>query len=238
MGSSTGSAAAVAEGLARAAVGTETDGSVTMPAAACGLVGLKPTHGALPSSGVVPVALGQDTCGPISSDVRTAWRLFLAMKGGKVESDAGEDGLDEGALRGKRIGVARPMCGGYGRETERRFQGALDRMKAAGATLVEVPEEEFPSLVSKVQEQELDKVLAPEFKEDIEEYLRSRDPALVNGCRTLKDLIQFNSNHPEEELALFGQELFELADKTNGRQSEGYEETRDKIKCDYRFALD
>ncbi len=60
LGSSSGSAAAVALGLARASLGTETDGSVTCPAAICGVVGLKPTVGLLPSDGIVPVALSQE----------------------------------------------------------------------------------------------------------------------------------------------------------------------------------
>src|SRR5215475_12376082 len=65
-GSSSGSGAAVAAGLAAAAVGTETDGSIVCPASACGIVGLKPTLGLVSRGGIVPVSAAQDTAGPMT----------------------------------------------------------------------------------------------------------------------------------------------------------------------------
>jgi amidase len=69
-GSSSGSGVAVAASLAPVAVGTETDGSIVCPASACGIVGLKPTLGLVSRAGIVPVALSQDTAGPMTAAVR------------------------------------------------------------------------------------------------------------------------------------------------------------------------
>ncbi len=80
-GSSSGSAAAVAAGLVRAAIGTETDGSILSPAAHCGVVGFKPSLGLLSRTGIVPITSSQDTAGPLSRTVADAARLLLACAG-------------------------------------------------------------------------------------------------------------------------------------------------------------
>jgi len=94
-GSSSGSAVAVAAGLVDAALGTETDGSITCPAAVSGVVGLKPTLGLISRSGIVPVALSQDTAGPMARDVATFAHLLTAMAG----SDAGDPATVEADAR-------------------------------------------------------------------------------------------------------------------------------------------
>ena len=71
-GSSSGSGAAVGSGLVEIALGTETDGSVTVPASMCGIVGLKPTVGLLSADGVVPLSKSQDTVGPMTATVKLA----------------------------------------------------------------------------------------------------------------------------------------------------------------------
>jgi amidase len=71
-GSSAGSAVAVAAGMVPLAVSTETDGSITCPAALCGVVGIKPTVGLIPGAGILPVAHSQDTAGPLATSVRAA----------------------------------------------------------------------------------------------------------------------------------------------------------------------
>src|SRR5947199_9137963 len=68
-GSSSGSAAAVAANLCAAAIGTETDGSITSPASVCGLVGVKPTVGLVSRAGIVPISHTQDTAGPMARTV-------------------------------------------------------------------------------------------------------------------------------------------------------------------------
>lgn len=94
-GSSSGSAVAVASGMAPAALGTDTGGSVRIPAALCGLVGLKPTYGRIPVDGVVPLSTTLDSVGPITRSVDDAVMLVAAMAGeplpvaASVESIAG-----------------------------------------------------------------------------------------------------------------------------------------------------
>jgi amidase len=85
-GSSTGSGVAVAADLCAAAIGTETDGSITCPAAINGIVGIKPTLGLLSRSGVIPIAHSQDTAGPMARSVTDAAILLGAL--------AGEDARD------------------------------------------------------------------------------------------------------------------------------------------------
>lgn len=80
-GSSSGSAVAVATGLACAAIGSDTGGSVRIPAAYNGLVGLKTSDGALPTDGAVPLSTTLDTLGPITRTVEDAWEVYRAMRG-------------------------------------------------------------------------------------------------------------------------------------------------------------
>ena len=80
-GSSGGSAAAIAAGLVPVALGTDTAGSIRIPAALCGVVGLKPTYGQLPTRGVVPLAKSLDTIGPLARSVEEAGAVFEVMAG-------------------------------------------------------------------------------------------------------------------------------------------------------------
>lgn len=80
-GSSGGSAAAVVDGLGYASIGTDTGGSIRIPAAACGCVGLKPTFGELPCDGIVPLSWSLDHVGPITRSVGDAWLLYDALRG-------------------------------------------------------------------------------------------------------------------------------------------------------------
>jgi len=80
-GSSGGSAAAVAAGLGWASIGSDTGGSIRIPAAACGVVGLKPTFGEVPLTGVVPLSVSLDHVGPLTSSVKDAWILHGVLTG-------------------------------------------------------------------------------------------------------------------------------------------------------------
>ena len=113
-GSSSGSAAAVAAGLAAAAIGTETSGSLLSPASQCGLVTVKPTVGLVSRAGIVPIAHSQDTAGPLTRTVRDA-ALLLNVLAAPDPLDPATEGLqrpadytgalDKNGLRGARIGV-------------------------------------------------------------------------------------------------------------------------------------
>jgi aspartyl-tRNA(Asn)/glutamyl-tRNA(Gln) amidotransferase subunit A len=113
-GSSSGSAAAVAAGLCAGAFGSDTNGSVRMPAARCGIVGLKPTYGRVSRGGIFPLAFSLDTCGPMTWSVEDSAILLGAMAGHDPADPASAERpvpdyraeLAEG-LDGLRVGVAR-----------------------------------------------------------------------------------------------------------------------------------
>ncbi len=100
-GSSSGAAVSVARGLAAAAVGTDTGGSVRIPAAWNGLVGLKTTAGRLPTSGLLPLAPSLDSVGTLSHDVADANALYAVLAAEEAADLAGA------SARGTRLGVAR-----------------------------------------------------------------------------------------------------------------------------------
>ena len=96
-GSSGGSAAAVAGGLAPWAIGTDTGGSIRQPAALCGIVGLKPTYGAISRYGMIAFASSLDQCGPLTRDVSDA-ALLLAMLQGRDPLDSTSVGIEGGVV--------------------------------------------------------------------------------------------------------------------------------------------
>ena len=121
-GSSGGSAAAVAGGLAPCAIGTDTGGSIRQPAALCGIVGMKPTYGAISRYGMIAFASSLDQCGPLTRDVTDAALLLAAMEGrDPCDCDLGRDpGRDRAAAaRGSR----RPALRGAGGAGRRRDGG-------------------------------------------------------------------------------------------------------------------
>ncbi|HVH37564.1 MAG TPA: amidase [Sphingomicrobium sp.] len=225
-GSSSGSGAAVAAGMVRLAVGTETDGSITCPAAVNGIVGLKPTVGLVSRTHIVPISESQDTAGPMTASVREAAQLLTAMAGSDPADRATADadkhrqdfnaGLDPNALRGKRLGVMR-FASGFG--TDEAFEHALRVLKARGATLVEI--KKFDD--SAIGNNEF-AVLLTEFKVGLNAYLATT-PGRVEA-RTLKDLIAFNKATSSQEMALFGQDVFEKAEATKGLADRSYRKSR------------
>lgn len=113
-GSSSGSAASVAAGLVPAALGSDTGGSVRLPAAACGLVGIKPTFGLVGRSGVLPLSHSLDTVGPLTRSVRDSAIMLQAIAGRDAKDPASLDhaapdylaGIEDG-IGGVRIGIPR-----------------------------------------------------------------------------------------------------------------------------------
>jgi amidase len=216
-GSSSGSGAAVAAGMVPAAIGTETDGSITCPAAINGIVGFKPTVGLVSRTHVVPISHSQDTPGPMTLNVRDAALVLGAIAGSDpadpatAEADAHRAdyaaALRPDSLRGVRIGVMR-FASGFG--TDAVFNEALETLRTQGATLVDIAEFQGRGEIGR---NELTVLLA-ELKVDMNAYLATLPPAV--RTRTLADLIAFNRAHADEELALFGQELFERAEATSG----------------------
>ena len=241
-GSSAGSGAAVSAGFATLAVGTETDGSVTCPAAINGLVGLKPTLGLVSRTFIVPISPQQDTPGPMARTVRDAAAMLGAMAGsdpadpGTVEADAHKAdylaGLKPDALRGVRIGVLR-MTIGRSPQTDLVFEDALAALRKAGAVLVEVkgPDDAAMSAIAANEGE----ALRVEFKAALNAYLATLPPQVAS--RTLDALIAFNAHEPRE-IPLFGQEIFEQAAKAPPITDAGYQRARFNARRLARAALD
>jgi amidase len=241
-GSSAGSGAAVAAGLATMAVGTETDGSVTCPAATNGVVGLKPTLGLVSRTYVVPISPEQDTPGPMTRSVADAAAMLSAMAGSDPldpatrEADAHRTdylaGLSPDALRGARIGVLR-MTRGRSAQTDVVFEAALGALKKAGAVLVEVKGLDDAALNAIAANES--EALRIEFKASLNSYLAALPPAVKT--RTLDDLIAFDAREPRET-PLFGQEIFEQAAKAPPITDAAYLQKRADARRLAREALD
>lgn len=223
-GSSSGSGAAVAASLAAAALGTETNGSIVCPSAINGLVGIKPTVGLTSRAGVVPISYSQDTVGPMARTVADAAALLGPMTGVDPRDPAtGASGghrhtdytrfVDPDGLRGARIGVARQLIGRNPRVTVLLDQ-VVARWPALGVEVVDPVE--FPSHDELFETRPDRAAMLAEFKTGIATYLAGRLGDRPGGPRTLADLIRFNLDHVDEELRWFGQELWELAEESEG----------------------
>ena len=149
-GSSGGSAAAVAGRLAPCAIGTDTGGSIRQPAALCGIVGLKPTYGAISRYGMIAFASSLDQCGPLTRDVTDAALLLGAMQG-RDRRDATSVGIEGGVampsredLSGLSFGVPRELAAdaeGIEPGVAAVFERTLERIVQLGG---EVDECELP----------------------------------------------------------------------------------------------
>ena len=219
-GSSSGSAGAAAASYCAAAIGSETDGSITSPSAACGLVGIKPTVGLVGRSGIIPISHSQDTAGPMARTVRDAAIVLGALTGldsadlstrpstvsGRAHSDYTRF-LDPAGLRGARLGVVRQRYMGYSPKTDRLVEEALQLFRREGAVVVD------PANIAsagKFEDAEFE-VLLYEFKADLNAYLSSLGPAAP--ATSLAELIRFNERNADREMPYFGQEIFEMAEK-------------------------
>lgn len=133
-GSSGGSAASLVAGMALATLGTDTGGSIRIPAAACGTVGLKPTYGEIPTEGVVPLSRTLDHVGPLTTTVTDAWHVYHALRGGTIVR-----ALEGAAPSDLCLAVPRSyFCDLLDDEVRRTFESALDALRQAGAVLTDV----------------------------------------------------------------------------------------------------
>ncbi len=145
-GSSGGSAAALAADMCVGALGSDTGGSVRIPAAFCGVSGLRPTHGAVPSSGATPVSVGNDTIGPMARRAVDVARMFAVMAGydasdpHSIDHDFGNflPRLHDG-VAGMRIGIPRNFFfDSIDADIEAAVRKAASEFEALGAELIEV----------------------------------------------------------------------------------------------------
>lgn len=229
-GSSSGSAVAVAAGLAPVAIGTETDGSIISPASACGVVGVKPTVGLTSRAGVIPISHSQDSIGVFSVTVKDSAVVLTAIAGVDERDAATTAGahqagtdfaadLSADALQGVRLGVPGNVgMTGYSRQADTFLEAAIGVIESLGATVVR--DVQIPSADAlKETPGDLQRLLH-EFRRDMNAYLAERgDPEI----HSLADLIAFNNAHANEELFYFGQQLFERAEATAGDSDEEME---------------
>jgi len=231
-GSSAGSGAAIAAGLATVAIGSETDGSIICPASMNGLVGIKPTVGLVSRAGIVPISHTQDTAGPMARSVEDAAIVLGAIAGSDPRDPATAEAdrhatdytkaLVADSLRGKRIGVVRQLAG-IEPNADHALETTIALLKAQGAVVVD--NVEIPHL-KELSEHELD-VLLYEFKHDIAAYLATRPD---QPMKTLADLIAFNEREAAKEMPWFGQELFLQAQAKVGLDDPAYIAMRDRNK--------
>jgi len=232
-GSSSGSGAAIAAGLAVIAVGTETDGSIVCPSSANGLVGIKPTVGLVSRSGIIPISASQDTAGPMARTVADAAVLLTVLAGYDPDDPATAPFkdrprtdytrfLDANSLSGVRIGVMRHYAG-FHDKVDAVFEQALSALRARGAVLVDPVE--IPNADKLDADEQV--VLQFEFKDGINRYLQTR---VGSSPRSLAELIRFNDEHAATEMPYFGQELLhqsnERGELTDPRYLQAHERAR------------
>lgn len=212
-GSSSGSGAAVAAGLAPLAVGTETDGSITCPASLNGVVGIKPTVGTVSTERVIPVSASQDSPGPMARSVADAAALLEVM--------SGQRGLLAAAgapTQGIRLGIVETWFTGH-QQADALLADALAHAGAFGMTTAPVAMEAIPEEVQMAEFH----VLLCELEEGLAQYFAHHPDLPV---RSLADVVAFNREHADVELAHFSQDYFEQALTLGGVDTDAYRQAR------------
>jgi aspartyl-tRNA(Asn)/glutamyl-tRNA(Gln) amidotransferase subunit A len=202
-GSSSGSGAAVAAGILPLAMGSDTGGSIRLPAAYCGTVGLKPTYGRVSRRGVAPLCYSLDTTGPLTWTVEDTALAMQAL--------AGHDPLDPGsadlpvpdyraALRGGVKGLRIGYCGAFNRDGEvgPEQTAALDqvaqRLAGLGAEVIEValpPNAQFQACARTISHSESFAIHAQDLRTRPEMYARvTRERLMLGGFLTATQYVQ------------------------------------------------
>lgn len=200
-GSSSGSGVAVAANYAVAAVGTETAGSILSPASQNSVVGLKPTVGLLSRTGIVPISSTLDTPGPMTKSVIDNAIFLNAMTGqdpqdrASVATEANYlQGLEQATLRGKRIGVMKPLL------QDSLYNAAVEKMRQLGATVVEFDPPQVPL-------QGFTTLLDVDMKQDLPNYIATSAGTNI-PFKDVEDIVNFNLEDSTMR-APYGQALFE-----------------------------
>ena len=209
-GSSSGSGAALAAGLAPLAVGTETDGSIICPASINGVVGLKPTVGNVPTTHVVPISASQDSPGPMGRCVNDVALLYgvLAQSGPPHE------------IATPTFVVASNWRTGHP-QTDQLFDEVVDVLREGG---LHIPGRELAQPSEQVGNDE-GVVMFAELLDDLGAYLEDRPG---DGVRSLADVIVYEDEHREREQVYFGHEYFLTAIHTGGRGGPVYADARER----------
>lgn len=193
-GSSSGSAVSVAVGMAPAAVGTETVGSIVCPASMSGVVGMKPTRGLVSAERIVPISRSLDTPGPIARTVTDAAILLSQMSGTYFH-------IVEIPISQLRLGVINPAPG-YSDGIVVELLKLVGAVEQAGGSVVR---DLIFDDIREINESGY-YLMKHECRIDLDNYLS----CLPNECRelTLEKIVKFNDDNQADELALFGQDIF------------------------------
>ncbi|MFN6971008.1 MAG: amidase [Rheinheimera sp.] len=210
-GSSSGSGVAVAADMALLAVGTETDGSITCPAAVNGVVGIKPTHGAVSGSGIIPIAASQDIAGPMARTVADAALLLDSLATTMAKAQYGKNlaamaVVDEAAPPVKKVVLVRAYDAKFP-----AIKAMQDKVAAAlTAKGIEVQHIDQWNLPEQLGKDELT-VLIYEFKRDLNQWLIDyQAPKPVNS---IAKIVEFNQKKGKAALAFYGQQYLEQANQ-------------------------
>jgi len=220
-GSSGGTAAAIASSFAAAGMGSDTCGSIRIPASVNNLVGLRPTKGLSSIAGIVPLSATQDVGGPLARFVADLAAMLDVTIGedpadpathlqpGQARPKFG-DALKAGALHGARIGILEPLFGDASDDQEviRIVRASIEDLKKQGATAVSVP---MPELIAALDGSS---VINAEFKEDLANYLATNGNPPVHS---LEEMVRAGLIHSSLEAVMNTR----LASK--GRDSREYE---------------
>ncbi|MFE4712800.1 amidase family protein [Paenibacillus sp. NPDC056722] len=209
-GSSSGSAAAVAANLSAAAIGTETSGSIIGPAGRNCLVGLKPTAGLIPSSGIIPITYSQDCAGPMTRTVTdTAILLGALTVEGKPQDY--RPYLNREALKQARIGIPRFYYQDLDEARLAIIEEAISQLKAQGAVIID-------PVHLPCEDMEWDgNVMRYEFKAALNSYLgKLPDDVPVHS---LSEVIAYNEQYGEAALK-YGQDTLIWSEETSGTLTE------------------
>ena len=210
-GSSSGSAAIVAEGIVPVSIGTETNGSIVCPASINGVVGIKPTVGLVSRDGIIPISSSQDTAGPMARSVLDAAIVLEAISGRDPKDKAtfniprdydfkGLTRLDDNYLDGKRIGVIKVPENAP--EVVKNLTNKIKKtLENLGSEVIEVS---LDPLNKDDWDNEL-YLLLYEFNVGLNNYLQKSS----SKTRNLEELIEFNNQNKKEILKYFGQNILE-----------------------------
>ena len=231
-GSSIGPACAVAAGLCAAAVGSETQNSLQTPAGNSGIVAIKPTVGLVSRAGILPLAMSQDTAGPMARTVADAAALLGPLAGVDPADSLTLTGaayahgdycqfLDDNALAGARIGVPRKhYFGRAGHEqTEAVVEHAIEQMRAAGAEIIDPADIPSGDELAEVRST----VFPTEFKAGLNHFLAVYGQS--SAVSSLAEVIAFNESHPDQCLR-YGQGLAINAQASGGLHNDVYRSDR------------
>ncbi|KAI9060013.1 amidase signature enzyme [Trametes sanguinea] len=206
-GSSSGSGISTSIGLAAAALGSETDGSIISPSNMNNLVGIKPTVGLTSRAGVVPISEHQDTVGPMARSVADAATVLSVIAGRDPRDNFTlaqppvvpdyTKALKPNGLKGVRLGVPRKFLTRVNGDVLATFNASLDIIRSLGATIVDPAD--FPDFAELEASRNETIVTQTDFKVEIKQYI-SELLEVPTGVKDLADLIAFNIAHADEEL--------------------------------------